>query len=1015
MISKSRMRCLRRLRRDVGLLWMLSVGAELLWSPVLRANICEHTAQVQAALAAAMDVEDCREVTPAALEAVTALDLSHQALTSLSVGDFADLVRLKTLDLSHNAVTALPAGVFDPLVLLHTLRLDNNALETVPLDLFDELLLLEELTLHGNAFDSLPAGVFDGLSRFAGLDLTSGAPPPRGLAQLEAFLRTRAVESVDDFIAALPPLHKERFVMVMASHGLNAEHVSSEHPRIVSHGAAGRWLFAWLTDPAAPAASRDQVEFLHQATDAPRWTAGVIDFSGPGPTIGEPPECQTCHGALRKPLWGHLNLKRVTGWLGTEKDVPIEQILAMEGSTNPRLSPLDFRQRWRSQGGGDSAVREFSALVAWSHATVLLNKLKQEPDYESRVEEIVCAVNSLDTLQPPDLAPYFSAAARHPAYPSHTLQLIQGHPADQSLPPDSQEYQYSPYSNMDAAAVLPILHELWDNQSGIRDFFRTLSNRAIPLSHPSVPPDVNKRHLMFWQGTATVRDELLQAFRLHFGHANRASVQARRDRLAIGPPSLHLGQVKPLAKWACSILQGREPEVTLHVPPPPPPPPRPPSSRPPQRPGGGSSSDDHGDTAGRATRLSLRSDSAGSSGRINTANDVDYFRLSLPQAGVLVVETTGRTDTAGTVWQDGQQRATGETGGAGQNFRLSTQVTADPVVIAVEGQGNRTGPYTLEIRLLVGYLENPGPNSFQSGIGVISGWVCEADAVEIEIETSGGAVHRYEAGYGTARADTAQRKDGTVLCGDTDNGFGLLFNWNLLGDGVHTVVALVDEVELGRATVTVTTVGEGEEEEFLRDVAGTCVVEDFPMSGEMVTLAWQETKQNFVITSGLRPAGTNMAGVASRGYLENPGPDSFQSGIGVISGWVCEADEVEIAIETAQGAVLRYEAAYGTERADTALPRKDGTPLCGDTDNGFGLLFNWNRLGAGEHTVVALVDGEELGRATVRVTTVGEGEEEEFLRDVAGECLVEDFPMDGQTTTLVWQQTSQNFVITDVQ
>ena len=67
------------------------------------------------------------------------------------------------------------------------------------------------------------------------------------------------------------------------------------------------------------------------------------------------------------------------------------------------------------------------------------------------------------------------------------------------------------------------------------------------------------------------------------------------------------------------------------------------------------------------------------------------------------------------------------------------------------------------------------------------------------------------------------------------------------------------------------------------------------------------------------------------------------------------------------------------------------------------------------HTVVAYVDGMELDRATVTVTTVGAGEEEEFLRDVVGECLVEDFPMDGQTTTLVWQQTSQNFVITDVE
>ena len=315
----------------------------------------------------------------------------------------------------------------------------------------------------------------------------------------------------------------------------------------------------------------------------------------------------------------------------------------------------------------------------------------------------------------------------------------------------------------------------------------------------------------------------------------------------------------------------------------------------------------------------------------------------------------------------------------------------------------------------VGYLENPGPDSFQSGIGVISGWVCEADAVEIEIETVQDAVHRYEAGYGTARADTAQRKDGTPLCGDTDNGFGLLFNWNLLGEGDHEVVALVDGVELGRATVTVTTVGAGAEAEFLRDVAGTCEVEDFPMMGESVTLAWQETQQNFVITSGTRPAGTNRAGVAGVGYLENPGPNSFQSGIGVVSGWVCEAETVEIVFETAQGGVLRSEAAYGTERADTALPRKDGTLLCGDTANGFGLLFNWNLLGAGEHTVVALVDEEELGRAVVRVTTVGEGAEEEFLREVEGECVVEDFPMVGETVTLEWQQNSQNFVITDVE
>ncbi len=150
------------------------------------------------------------------------------------------------------------------------------------------------------------------------------------------------------------------------------------------------------------------------------------------------------------------------------------------------------------------------------------------------------------------------------------------------------------------------------------------------------------------------------------------------------------------------------------------------------------------------------------------------------------------------------------------------------------------------------------------------------------------------------------------------------------------------------------------------------------------------------------------AGTAGVGYLENPGGNSFQSGIGVISGWVCEADRVEIEIETERGTVERYAASYGTERLDT-------DPDCGDTDNGFGLLFNWNRLGAGEHTVSAWVDGEELGRAVVRVTTVGEGDEEEFLPDAAGMCVVEDFPDPGRRVTLEWQQNSQNFVMTGVQ
>ena len=401
--------------------------------------------------------------------------------------------------------------------------------------------------------------------------------------------------------------------------------------------------------------------------------------------------------------------------------------------------------------------------------------------------------------------------------------------------------------------------------------------------------------------------------------------------------------------------------------------------------GGGSSQDDHGNTPAQATPVTLDpTRTASVRGQINTAADMDYFSAAVPHAGVLVVETSGPTATVGTVWQAGEELATAARGGVGQNFRLRVRVAPGSVVIALQGQGGATGAYTLQVTFLSGHLENPGAASFQSGIGVISGWTCDAEAVEIVLNGE-----PQEAAYGTARLDTE------AMCGDSDNGFGLLFNWNLLRDGEHEVVALVDGVELDRATVTVTTLGT----EFLRDVTGTCTAADFPTGDETVTLAWQQTQQNFVIVDGMPPTGENRTGRAGVGYLENPGPNSFQSGIGVLSGWVCEGEEVVIELNGAP-----QPAAYGTERLDTLA-------ACGDTANGFGLLFNWNLLGEGEHEVVAYVDGEELGRATVRVTTLGA----EFVRDVEGECTVEDFPMLGETVTLEWQQNSQNFVITDVE
>ena len=397
--------------------------------------------------------------------------------------------------------------------------------------------------------------------------------------------------------------------------------------------------------------------------------------------------------------------------------------------------------------------------------------------------------------------------------------------------------------------------------------------------------------------------------------------------------------------------------------------------------GGGQPADQHGNTPATATHIAVGSSTPG---EINARTDQDYFTLTVSQPGLLVIETSGSTDTHGTlITPDGHILAQADTGGTRRNFQVTQRVTAGTYLVAVTG--TRTGSYRLTVDLLVGFVDNPQPDSAQSGIGVLSGWVCEAETVEVELN---GVL--YQAAYGTERTDTVDQ------CGDTNNGFGLLYNWNKLGDGVHTVRVVVDGIEFATLPVTVTTLGLGEE--FPRGLTGEAVLPDFPTDGETSRLVWQEAQQNFALADGpVTPSGTTRDWTWA--VLGNPAPGSYQSGVRVISGWVCEAEEVVVEIDGEH----RLVAAYGTERADTAAQ-------CGDTNNGFGLLWNWNKLADGPHTMRLLVDGEEWATAAFTVTTLGE----EFRRGLVHTGRVWDFPGAGEVVTVEWQEAQQNFVVTGV-
>jgi hypothetical protein len=134
----------------------------------------------------------------------------------------------------------------------------------------------------------------------------------------------------------------------------------------------------------------------------------------------------------------------------------------------------------------------------------------------------------------------------------------------------------------------------------------------------------------------------------------------------------------------------------------------------------------------------------------------------------------------------------------------------------------------------LGHLENPpDPPNTVSGVGLVSGWHCNATRIEIEFDGTA----RLPAAYGTDRPDTA------IVCnGKRNTGFGLLLNWSDLGPGVHTVRAFADGVEFGMGTVTVVDLGAS----FLTGKAATTTVPQFPSEGRELVLEWREGLQGFM-------------------------------------------------------------------------------------------------------------------------------------------------------------------------
>ena len=144
-----------------------------------------------------------------------------------------------------------------------------------------------------------------------------------------------------------------------------------------------------------------------------------------------------------------------------------------------------------------------------------------------------------------------------------------------------------------------------------------------------------------------------------------------------------------------------------------------------------------------------------------------------------------------------------------------------------------------------------------------------------------------------------------------------------------------------------------------------------------------------------------VSSIVHAATLDIPGEGTTLSGIGVISGWKCEAGELAIRFNGDTPLPL----VYGSERKDVL---EEG--VCAHANVGFVAIWNWGNLRAGEHTAVVYDDGEEFARSTFTVASTGE----KFVRGASGQCRIANFPASGESTLFAWNESTQHLELVHV-
>lgn len=134
-------------------------------------------------------------------------------------------------------------------------------------------------------------------------------------------------------------------------------------------------------------------------------------------------------------------------------------------------------------------------------------------------------------------------------------------------------------------------------------------------------------------------------------------------------------------------------------------------------------------------------------------------------------------------------------------------------------------------------VEWPGNNV--SGISILGGWKCP---------TLGEMTARIDDGAPIPLASNLSRGDTASVCeNDGKNGFVAIYNYALAGEGRHIVRFYDGGVEFLAKEFDVNTLGAGFTP-YAQGISGSCDVSDFPSTGKITSVTWQQGAQNFQIT-----------------------------------------------------------------------------------------------------------------------------------------------------------------------